>query len=94
MHPKCTQVPCAHSPTPKTLALQSWNSLNSYTVMTLSHIPWSVSSGFPGLQEEQNRQLQRAAHRMHLGIHLRNVEIKAFEETFQTTQKDTQLQNK
>lgn len=56
MHPKCTQVPCAHSPTPKTLALQSWNSLNSYTVMTLSHIPWSVSSGFPGLQEEQNRQ--------------------------------------
>lgn len=38
--------------------------------------------------------LPRAAHRMHLGIHLKNVEIKAFEETFQTTQKDTQLQNK
>lgn len=38
--------------------------------------------------------LTRAAHRIRSGRHLRNVKIKAFEETFQTTQKDTQLQNK
>lgn len=56
MYPKCTHVPCAYSPTPKTLDLQSWNSLKSYTVTTLSHVPWSLSSGFPGLQEEENGQ--------------------------------------
>lgn len=95
MHPKCTQVPCAHSPTPKTLALQSWNSLNSYTVTTL-YMTLFCRRNRTGSQFTSTGQagLPRAAHRMHLGIHLRNVEIKAFEETFQTTQKDTQLQNK
>lgn len=33
-------------------------------------------------------------HMIHLGIHLRNVETKASEENFKTTQKDTKLQNK
>lgn len=36
----------------------------------------------------------RATHRIHLGIHLRNVGTKAFEESFKTTQKDTKQPNK
>lgn len=67
-------------------------------ITTLSRVPSSLSSSFPGLQENRTgcpftstsqAGLTRAEHRMRLGIHLRNVEIRAFEEAFQTTRKNT-----
>lgn len=88
MHPKLYPHPVqgAHSPAPKTLALQRWNSLESYTHDPVPHplvclfwFSWSVGGiergcSFTGTS---HTGIKRAAHRMHFRDTFKECGIKS-----------------